>query len=108
MRSMLYSIALGAAAVVAAAGTANAAPAVGTNPAAGASSVQTVQDFDIYIGPRYGYSERYRGYGYDSGYGYGYGYNPGYYYAPGRDYYDGGYGYRSERRPFRRLQRQAP
>lgn len=106
MRSMFYSIAFGAVAALSAAGTANAAPAVGTNPAAGTSAIQNVQDFGIYVGPRYGYRDRYyRGYGY--GYGNGYGYNPGYYYGP-RRYYGDGYGYRSERQPFRRLQRQAP
>lgn len=52
MRSMFYSIAFGAVAALSAAGTANAAPAVGTNPAAGTSAIQNVQDFGIYVGPR--------------------------------------------------------
>ena len=70
-----------------------------------ASGIQKVQEFGIYIGPRYGY----RGYrDYDYGYGYGYGYNPDYYYGPRRYYYGDGYRYRSERRTFRHLQRQAP
>ena len=91
--------------MVLASGVANAAPSIGTKPNTDASGVQKVQEFGIYIGPRYGY----RGYrDYDYGYGYGYGYNPGYYYGPRRYYYGDGYRYRDERRPFRHLQRQAP
>lgn len=105
MRSMLYSAAFGVAAVFAAS-TANAAPGVASNPAADTTAIQKVQEFGIYVGPRYGYRDRYWDYGY------GYGYNPGYYYGPRRYYYNDGYYsdgyYRGDRRPFRRLQRQAP
>ena len=106
MRSTIHSVALSLAGMVLATGVANAAPVVGANPSTGASGVHKVQEFGIYIGPRYGY----RGYrDYDYGYGYGYGYNPGYYYGPRRYYYGDGYRYRSdERRPFRKLERQAP
>jgi hypothetical protein len=102
MRSLLYSVAFGAAAVLVASGMANAAPGVGTNPAADTNAIQKVQEFGIYVGPRYGYRDRYWDYGY------GYGYNPDYYYGPRRYYYNDGYYYRGDRRPFRRLQRQAP
>jgi hypothetical protein len=104
MRTTIHAIALSVAGVVLASGIANAAPTIGANPNSGAGAVQKVQEFGIYIGPRYGYRDRY----WDYGYGYGYGYNPDYYYAPRRYYYSDGYRYRDERRPFRRLERRAP
>jgi hypothetical protein len=107
MRSMIYAAVLSLAGMVLAGG-ANAAPVVGANPGSGASGLHKVQEFGIYIGPRYGY----RGYrDYDYGYGYGYGYNPGYYYGPRRYYNSEGYYYRGEpsgRRTFRRLDRRSP
>lgn len=103
MRSTIYALALSGVGAVLATGAANAAPTVGPNPNSGASGVQKVQEFGIYIGPRYGY-----GYSPYWDYGYGYGYYPDYYYGPRRYYYSDGYYYRGERRPFRRLQRQAP
>ena len=105
MRSTIHAVALSLAGVVLASGVANAVPTISTKPSTEPSGIQKVQEFGIYIGPRYGY----RGYrDYDYGYGYGYGYNPDYYYGPRRYYYGDGYRYRSERRTFRHLQRQAP
>lgn len=105
MRSKIQAIALSIGGAMLASGAAQAAPAVGVNPNDGSSNIHKVQEFGIYIGPGYGYRDRYRDYGYS----YGYGYNPGYYYSPRRNYYYGdGYRYRDDRRPFRRLQRQSP
>lgn len=109
MRSITYAVVSGVAGAMLTFGSASAAPTVGANPAENTSAVQKAQSFGIYIGPRYGYRDRYwDGYPYGRSYGYGYGYYPNYYYGPRRYYYDG-YGYSgSDRRVFRRLQRKAP
>lgn len=102
MRSILCPLSLVVGAAVILPSAAAAAPAIGANPAAGTSTVQPIQEFGIYVGPRYRYySDPYWGYG-----SYGYGYRPYYYYYDyGPRYY---YGYRSDRRYFRGLERRAP
>jgi hypothetical protein len=105
MRSMILATAMSVAAWAAASSPASAAPSAPMQINDTASNVHKVQEFGIYIGPRYRYRDRYWNYEY----GRGYGYYPEYYYGARRYYYgNDGYSYRDQRGTFRKLQRQAP
>jgi hypothetical protein len=99
MCKFAYPLALAGTLLAFAPAAGSAAPAMTSQPAIDGNAIHPVQEFGIYIGPRYRYWDPY--WDYDDGYypGYSY-YGPRYYYY-GR-YYDG------PRRPFRRLDRRAP
>jgi hypothetical protein len=101
MPRLAYPLALAGPLLAFVPATGSAAPTMTSQPAVDGSAVHRVQEFGIYIGPRYRYRDPYWDYDYD------YGYYPGYSYYGPRYYYYGRY-YDGPRRPFRRLDRRAP